>query len=873
MMTIKKTFLTASAVLIITNLAIMLIQLLTVQEAYEKNLEEMEALYLKTVFESNSSEFIGSILLEDQELTEALLEDIGRAHGIDISYSAYKKVEADQSFALSMFDRKMGYINMDLEEQSISMSYRFSFFITLLWQLLILLLSSVGLSNFLKKRYYTPLINLLRYTSDENPHIFLRSKVPEFKVIESYLSQLKADVKRNASNSAIAITTQMLAHDVRKPFTLMESLVDTVAKAKNISAVRRVLHDSLPEISASLVSVNGMIQDVMEVGKTDTSLAFEATSVDKILDGSLSRIFGYESRANIDLEYELTHDCLVGVDELKMGRVFDNIIGNAVEHMNFSGRMWFRTSQLENMLKICIGNSDTFIPEDDRKTLFDPFFTKNKKDGTGLGLAIARKVVNAHSGEIWCESSKQDGTEFYFTLPISADARCKNIDTMDLLSSSKDYFENNKMKIESGKSTESFDQQENHGMLERLLSETLKEVVRIAIIDDEATYRKHLISHIESSESIATKLRATEFTIIEDFLNSNEFVDFIILDVDFGKSMMNGLDGIPLIKEKSPSSKIFVHSNRGVLDYQAQAIEAGADLFLPKPMSKFHFLKILASSIGLTDEQIINQSTNLNSQLGSKVILVEDSLTIASGWMSELQDLVHFTNFVDFNDFLLSLGETKEPITIVTDYDLGEDKNGIDVALRVKELDYDFPIYLSSNVGDLSADQLSLFSGVLPKLPSEAIEKLRQDNIGIHELKENKMSMEKFKEEIKGKRLLIVEDDSFQREFYLEEAEDYFSCREASTYEAAIQEIESNEFDFLLTDIHLTNHVNDPCDGLKIMAFARKTHPNITIIGMSTDANAKCSDVTNYFASKPLIGGDAILEAIKKGYEANHDRR
>jgi signal transduction histidine kinase len=52
-----------------------------------------------------------------------------------------------------------------------------------------------------------------------------------------------------------------------------------------------------------------------------------------------------------------------------------------------------------------------------RERIFKPFFT-TKKDGLGLGLSICRSIIEAHGGYLRADSSRDDGTTFYFTFPV-----------------------------------------------------------------------------------------------------------------------------------------------------------------------------------------------------------------------------------------------------------------------------------------------------------------------------------------------------------------------------------------------------------------------------------------------------------------------
>lgn len=112
------------------------------------------------------------------------------------------------------------------------------------------------------------------------------------------------------------------------------------------------------------------------------------------------------------------------MDSLKIVRVLSNILSNASEAMNRKGKIWIHSKDVvvknTPFVELCVGNNGSYIEPENIQNLFEAFYTKNKSGGTGLGLAIAKKIIQSHGGNIRCESSKDLGVEFYFTLPIES---------------------------------------------------------------------------------------------------------------------------------------------------------------------------------------------------------------------------------------------------------------------------------------------------------------------------------------------------------------------------------------------------------------------------------------------------------------------
>jgi len=127
---------------------------------------------------------------------------------------------------------------------------------------------------------------------------------------------------------------------------------------------------------------------------------------------------------NIQITKQFEEDLpLVVVDPSQMQQVFMNMIINAAESIENSGRLNLGTSfnPVEELFEIEITDTGHGIPEEHVEKLFDPFFTtKEVGHGTGLGLAISYGIIKEHNGTITVKTEVDRGTTFLIRLPVRA---------------------------------------------------------------------------------------------------------------------------------------------------------------------------------------------------------------------------------------------------------------------------------------------------------------------------------------------------------------------------------------------------------------------------------------------------------------------
>lgn len=175
------------------------------------------------------------------------------------------------------------------------------------------------------------------------------------------------------------------------------------------------------------IRLSNLVNELLEMSKIESDRAvfnIIPNSIEGIVETSVKQFYEQAEQKDVSLYYALDeHLPKVNADYEKITWAINNLITNALKFTGAGDEIC--VSAYVKMGKMLVSVKDTGygIPEEFLEKIFGKFVQVKGQNGevhgTGLGLAVVKEIVEAHGGEIWCESKLDVGSNFIFTLPLS----------------------------------------------------------------------------------------------------------------------------------------------------------------------------------------------------------------------------------------------------------------------------------------------------------------------------------------------------------------------------------------------------------------------------------------------------------------------
>ena len=234
---------------------------------------------------------------------------------------------------------------------------------------------------------------------------------------EQELSELKATQERlilAEKMAAIGRLTASLAHEIRNPLGAIYNSVDALSRRLRLEERDRRQMDV---VLLATERLEALLRDFLSFARPrtlETTRGPLRTVVDRTVE-----LVKSDPRFQSTVEITVTEAAPlpdVSMDPSLMGQALLNLLINAAQAMDGTGRIDIALESDGDGIAIRLSDTGPGIPPEFRHRLFDPFFS-TRAGGTGLGLAVVHRIVVDHGGTIEVSSPPGAGATFAIRIP------------------------------------------------------------------------------------------------------------------------------------------------------------------------------------------------------------------------------------------------------------------------------------------------------------------------------------------------------------------------------------------------------------------------------------------------------------------------
>jgi len=219
----------------------------------------------------------------------------------------------------------------------------------------------------------------------------------------------RAIAERRATWQRVART---IAHEIKNPLTPIKLSTERMYdKFLNESKdFPKVIKSTTDTILTEIENLQKLVDTFHKYAKFPDPV-LRPESINQIINETLDMFKGEGIEIIQDLQKNIPSFSL---DKGQVRQALTNFIKNSKESfegISKQGQVKVSSRYEDNKVMITIEDNGCGISEENKKRLFQPYFT-TKKHGSGIGLALTERIISLHGGKIVCESTEGNGTKF-----------------------------------------------------------------------------------------------------------------------------------------------------------------------------------------------------------------------------------------------------------------------------------------------------------------------------------------------------------------------------------------------------------------------------------------------------------------------------
>ncbi len=223
------------------------------------------------------------------------------------------------------------------------------------------------------------------------------------------------------ANKELEQFAYIASHDLREPLRTVSNYMQ-VFKEDYVNQLDDKALSYLNSVNDATKRMSNLIKSLLDFSRLGNNSVLMLTDCKKLLAEVQADLESMIKSSGAVIKVSKMPE--INVYETEIHQVFQNLISNAIKfrRKNTRPEIQINSVKIRNKWKFSVIDNGIGIPA----AYFDRIFvifqrlhsTEEEYEGNGIGLANCKKIIQKHHGEIWVESILNQGTTFFFTIPI-----------------------------------------------------------------------------------------------------------------------------------------------------------------------------------------------------------------------------------------------------------------------------------------------------------------------------------------------------------------------------------------------------------------------------------------------------------------------
>ena len=239
-----------------------------------------------------------------------------------------------------------------------------------------------------------------------------------------YYEGLIEDItERKRAEEALRVFFHAVSHDLRNPVIgTMMVLKNLLASSETKIAVSRSILERMVQSGDRQLNLINSLLEAHASEIRGVAIECRAVQLNTVVEGAIADLAPMLAENRVTLTNLVSEDLpIVNADATQLGRVFSNLIANALKHNPPGLSITLNATVEGQMIRCSVQDNGVGMSQSVSEHLFD-LYTRGTQArhslGLGLGLYLCRQIIKAHGGDIDVVTSPGAGATFWFTLPI-----------------------------------------------------------------------------------------------------------------------------------------------------------------------------------------------------------------------------------------------------------------------------------------------------------------------------------------------------------------------------------------------------------------------------------------------------------------------